>query len=391
MLLDKELLNKNIHKIAKYDFENEKVFGSAYCVIQQDRVVYKNCFGYLSDETNAPVTEHTLFRLASMTKPITAMAVLILMDRGQLKLSDPVSNYLPAFGEVRIVKCPNPLTCIDLGKPKKDVTIEHLLTHTSGFGSEETKVVGMTVKDKSTIDNSIQYFLREGLDFEPGTKQQYSGTGAFDVLVKIIEQITLLDYQDFLQKEIFEPCGMYDTTFVPHIEQWQRMIAMHKKVNGKSAVRKMKNHCIFGDYPCTHYLGGAGLVSTLADYGNFAKMLLNKGKTQTTALVSEETFQLLCTPKVSKEIMPGPERWGLGVRVIVDASYQTLPVGSFGWSGAYGSHFWIDPENEIAAVFMKNSIFDGGAGNESARNFEKAVNNSFVKISEGMRHSDNQN
>ena len=130
--------------------------------------------------------------------------------------------------------------------------------------------------------------------------------------------------------------------------------------------------------PCTHYLGGAGLVSTLHDYSNFAKMLLCKGKTDEGQFLREETFDLLCTPQVSGEIMPGNERWGLGVRVITNDAYPYLPKGSFGWSGAYGSHFWIDPVTRVAAVFMKNSKFDGGAANESARNFEKAVYSSFA-------------
>jgi CubicO group peptidase (beta-lactamase class C family) len=267
---------------------------------------------------------------------------------------------------------------IDCGKAKNDITIRHILTHTSGIGSNEFKYKKMTEEDKKTIDNSIAFHSKMGLDFEPESKQQYSGTGAFDVLTKIIEIIAQKDYQSFLKEEIFNPCDMVNTTFVPTQKQWGQIIAMHNKVDGKNQVAQMKENCVFADYPCTRYLGGAGLVSTLEDYAKFAKMLLNKGKTQKNQILNEKTFQLLHTPFVSEEIMPGNERWGLGVRVVVRKDYKTLPVGAFGWSGAYGSHFWIDPQNKIAAVFMKNSLFDGGAGNESARNFEKAVNNSFV-------------
>ena len=157
------------------------------------------------------------------------------------------------------------------------------------------------------------------------------------------------------------------------------MIAMHNRVDGVNCIEKMIENCVFSVVPCTHYLGGAGLVSTLADYSKFAQMLLNKGKTPTKQIIREDTFRLLHTPFVSEDIMPGSERWGLGVRVIVSEDYGTLPVGAFGWSGAYGTHFWIDPINDIAAVYMKNSLFDGGAANESARNFEKAVNDAFIK------------
>ena len=378
-MLDKKLLTTNIEKIAEYDFENNKVFGSAYCVIQEDETIYKNCFGNISVSKSNPVTENTLFRLASMTKPITAIAALILIERGQLSLSDSVTKYLPEFQDVHIVQVSSTKDILDLGIAKNDITICNLLTHTCGIGCEPLKIDRMTAEDKKTIDNSVKFFLNSGLDFEPGTKEQYSGTGAFDVLVKIIEQVTKTDYYSFLKKEIFEPCGMSNTTFIPTKEQWRNIIDMHNKVAGENTVGKTTDNCIFEDYPCTHYLGGAGLTSTLSDYSEFAKMLLNEGKTPSKQLISNKTFSLLCTPYVPKEIMRGYQSWGLGVRVITDEEYKNLPVGAFGWSGAYGTHFWIDPKNKIAAVFMKNSLFDGGAGNESARNFERAVNNSFAQ------------
>lgn len=375
--LDTHLLKTNIEIAGQYDFDNHKVFGSAYCVIQENDVIYKKCFGTTSADNTEAVTENTIFRLASMTKPITAIATLILVDRGQLSLSDKVSDYLPEFKDIRITQITGANETIDLGKVQNDITICHLLTHTSGIGSDAAKSQKMSDEDKKSIDATIEFYAKAGLDFEPGTKQQYSGTGAFDVLVKIIEIITKTDYLQFLQQEIFEPCEMINTTFVPTKEQWKQIIAMHNQVNGHNGVAKIKENCVFVDYPCTHYLGGAGLVSTLDDYSKFAKMLLNNGKTPRKQILSEKAFRLLHTPFVSEEIMPSNERWGLGVRVIVKEDYKTLPVGAFGWSGAYGSHFWIDPINKVAAVFMKNSLFDGGAGNESARNFEKAVNDSF--------------
>ena len=375
--LDTHLLKTNIEIAGQYDLDHHKVFGSAYCVIQENDVIYKKCFGTTSADNTEAVTENTMFRLASMTKPITAIATLILVDRGQLSLSDKVSDYLPEFKDIRITQITGANETIDLGKVQNDITICHLLTHTSGIGSDAAKSQKMSDEDKKSMDATIEFYAKAGLDFEPGTKQQYSGTGAFDVLVKIIEKITKTDYLQFLQQEIFEPCEMINTTFVPTKEQWKQIIAMHNQVNGHNSVAKMKENCVFVDYPCTHYLGGAGLVSTLDDYSKFARMLLNNGKTPRKQILSEKAFRLLHTPFVSEEIMPSNERWGLGVRVIVKEDYKTLPVGAFGWSGAYGSHFWIDPINKVAAVFMKNSLFDGGAGNESARNFEKAVNDSF--------------
>ena len=367
-------LEQNIEKIAQSDLIQNKVFGSSYCVMQGEKTVYQKCFGRVSVGEAAAVTEETLFRLASMTKPITAVATLILAERKQLALEAAVSDYLPEFADIHVITVDGQ----NLGIPRRQPVIRDLLTHTSGIGSENLKMEKRTAADMSSLEAFIDFSVRSGLDFEPGSRQLYSGVAAFDVLTKIIELVSGMDYLAFLQKEILEPCGMHDTTFIPSEEQWGRMIDMHTRAEGRNAVHPMKKGCVFGEFPCTHYLGGAGLVSTLGDYRKFAQMLLNKGRVNVHRLLSEETLQLMRTPWVSKDIMPGAEQWGLGVRVITDEAYGSLPVGSFGWSGAYGSHFWVDPENEIVAVYMKNSMVDGGAGNHSARDLEKAVYSALV-------------
>ena len=369
--LDLQLLNENIDQIAQYDLNRNKISGSAYYVCQGRtfKTTLTKCYGTASSQSNLPITDTSLFRLASMTKPVTAVAALILIDRGLLSLDDPISKYLPGFTNIHVISKDG----TDFGRPSRQPLIRDLLTHTSGIGSDPAKHQVMTSSDKQTLDASIDYYLRVGLDFEPGSQQLYSGVGAFDVMARIIELISDTDYLTFLKHEIFEPCGMEDTTFEPSSRQWQQIVAMHTHIDGKNTHRTMPSGCIFEDYPCTHYLGGAGLVSSLKEYSRFAQMLLNNGRTSQTQLISSHTFRLLCTPQVSKQIMPGAERWGLGVRVITEDSYPYLPVGTFGWSGAYGSHFWVDPENELIAVYMKNSQIDGGAGNESARKFEEAV------------------
>ena len=150
---------------------------------------------------------------------------------------------------------------------------------------------------------------------------------------------------------------------------------MHTRTNGESVAFEMPKDCIFETIPVTHYLSGAGLASTLHDYCNFAKMLLHRGQAEDKRILKEETVRMMGTPHVYKR---ATESWGLGVRVITGNSYPYLPEGSFGWSGAYGSHFWIDPTNQIFAILMKNSKIDGGAGNESARNFEQAVYTALI-------------
>ena len=370
--LDVNRLLDNIEQVAQYDLSNNKVFGSAY-LVYQDGVMLEKCYGTISLSGNEKVTNTSIFRLASMTKPITAVAALILVERGLLSLDDTVDQYLPAFKDIKIQDMSGNAVA-----PQKMPTIRNVLSHASGIGSAPEKIALMRPEDRKTIDATIAFYLRNGLDFEPECTQWYSGSGAFDVLTKIIEIVSQMDYLSFLQKELFTPCEMRDTTFTPTPEQQSRMVAMHNRCDGENAVFQMQEGCIFESYPCTHYLGGAGLVSTLKDYGNFCKMLLNNGATETTRILQEETLKLLHTPQLLEGMsLKAKERWGLGVRVITGEDYPYLPIGCYGWSGAYGSHFWVDPENKLFAVYMKNSKFDGGAANESARNLEQVVYTSF--------------
>ena len=368
-------LKKDIDKRAQKDLEMNNIGGASIIVKQKGRTIYKNCFG------NAK--EDSLFRIASMTKPVTAVAALILVSRGQLGLDDLVEDYLPNFADMDIAELDENGEIVKVRKAETKITIRHLLTHTSGIGSGEVElrqVANMTDEVKASLSASVDFYAEAGLAFEPFTKQMYSGRAAFDVLALIIENITGMDYNDFLREEIFEPCDMVNTTFVPSEEQWEKIIPMHNKVDGVSCEFEMHDGCVFESYPCTHYLGGAGLVSTLEDYSNFAEMLLNKGRTAKKQIVPEELIEEMATPHVPEEIMPGKERWGLGVRVITNEEYKKLPVGTFGWSGAYGTHFWVDPENKITAVYMKNSKFDGGSGADTSDYFELDVHNSLIRI-----------
>ena len=371
--LDRRKLSANIDAIAEADLAEKKVFGSAYCVHQSGSTVFEKYYGTTGLD-GAPVTGKTIFRTASMTKPITAAAALILWDRGLLSLDEPAAKYLPALRGVHVIDADG----TDHGEAKTLPTVRHMLTHTSGIGSDLVKCERMTPADKETMDASLSYHVINGLDFEPGTRQQYSGLAAFDTVGQIIEILTGMDFERYLQKELFAPCGMTDTVFTPSADQWARLTAIHNRIDGENTEVPMAPGQVIDTYPCTHFVGGGGLVSTLPDYLNFAKMLLNRGRVGKAQILSEEAVRQMSTPQVSAAIMPGNEVWGLGGRVITGKAYPSLPVGSFGWSGAYGCHFWVDPENELCAVFMKNSLVDGGAGNQSAQAFEQAVYTAFA-------------
>ena len=367
--INAEILAEKLEIRMAEDIATHKVGGASLIVNQSGKNVYKKCFS--TDFTE--VKENTIFRLASMTKPITAVAALICQDRGLFSVSDPVKKYLPECDGLNVVKAENGKNKI-VEKQDRDITIIHLLSHTSGIccGEESTEINNkMTEEDRKSVDSIVPKLLAGGISFQPGTNQSYSGYGAFDVLVKVIENVTGEDFQDFIKENIFKPCEMTDTTFDISPEQRARLIPMHNRVDEKSVKGNTVPGCTFSNFPESHRLGGAGLVSTLTDYSNFAEMLLNKGTFNGKRVVSEKGIEQMQTNQVADGIMPGSWRWGLGVRI--ELAHSLLPKGLYGWSGAYGSHFWVDPENEITAVYMKNSQFDGGAWSVTSVNFEKDV------------------
>jgi len=262
-----------------------------------------------------------------------------------------------------------------IGVSKEKIRIRHLLTHSSGLisGALDGQFNAMTDSDRKSLKTAVDFYAKTALSFEPFSAQAYSGIAGFDVLARIVEVTSGVTFDKFLQKEIFEPLGMSDTAFQPSEVQLERMVDVHNFKDGVSSFEKGTPGCIFFDIPSCWFCGGAGLASTAEDYLKFAQMLLNNGRVGDRQLLDEKWILEMKTPHVPEEIMPGNERWGLGVRVIVKEEYQYLPVGTFGWSGAYGSHFWVDQENGIAAVYMKNSLYDGGAGSLTGRNFEQDI------------------
>ena len=338
-VLNVEKLKQNIEATVQSDLDSGKVGGAALTVRQSGKVVYQGCFG-------ENVTEKTVFRLASMTKPVTAVAVLVLMDRGLVGLHDPVEKFLPGF-------------------KGSGITVFHLLTHSSGLGSRELALPQHANRPRESVASlaaAVEYYKDLPLAFTPGTAQDYSPFFGFDVLARIVEVVSGMDYAGFLKKEIFDPLGMVDTTFAPSSEQWSRMIPMHDRADGKSVTVPVPENCVFEDFPVTYCSGGAALAGTLEDYGKFAEMLVNRGGN----ILSAEAVAAMGSQQY--------EFWGLGVRTAYDdAVFAPLPKGCFGWSGAYGTHFWVDPANEITAVYMKNSRYDGGSGAVTAYQFEKDV------------------
>ena len=335
-IIDREKLKQTIEATLRADMESCKVGAAAMVVRQRGEIVYQGFFG-------ENVTEKTLFRLASMTKPVTAVAIMRLVDKGLVKVEAPIETYLPGFAG-------------------SGITVEHLLTHSSGLGSRELgdeQHAKRPPESAESLAGAIAYYETLPLAFEPGTAPDYSPIFGFDVLGRIAEVVSGMPYDQFLKKEIFEPLGMVDTTFDPNDEQWSRMIPMHNLVDGKNVTVPMPEKCIFENFSPSYCAGGAALAGTLEDYGKFAEMLLNQGG------------NLLSPAAVENMGKRHYDIWGLGMRAAFDDEvFAPLPKGCFGWSGAYGTHFWVDPVNQITAVYMKNSYYDGGSGAITAHQFE---------------------
>lgn len=378
--INKYKLKENIEKRMNFNLEKCNIGGAVCLVEQAGEVLYQGAFGVKTPGEDVPLQTDAIFRLASMTKPITAVAAMILIERGIISIDDKISKYIPKFANMQISELSENGELLGSHAADNDILIKHLLTHSSGIGTGGTQALpngGKNAAEKSTLAEAVEEYSRSLLDFEPGTNAEYSPLGAFDVMARIIEIVTEMEYEEFLKKEIFMPCKMINTTFKPSNEQWERIVSMHNKIDGKSVIGSTKAGCIFRNIPMSHKLGGAGLISTIADYRNFATMLMNGGEIFEKRILSEKSVREMSKRQLSLEVNPFGDIWGIGVRVIESETYKRLPVGCFGWSGAFGTHFWVDRVNKIIAIYMKNSEYDGGSGALTAAEFEEDVTNSF--------------
>lgn len=370
--LNKEILKKNIESRVYDDMENGRVDGVSVIVCQNKERVYENTFGSIVPGSGKnDLTLDNIYRLASMTKPISGVAAMIAIEKGYFSPDDDVCKYLDGFKNLDVAHVENGEIVID-EKANRNVKIRDCLTHSSGIGTGEVgDKIFATVPfyNGITLSEVVDFYSDKPLAFHPGTSQFYSPLVGIDIVARIIEVKSGMSYGEFLKAEIFDKLDMNDTTFKPTCEQWDRMVKMHDLKDGKAVTIPTVDGCVFNGLPISYESASAGLASTPNDYMKFANMLIDgtyNGKT----IVKKELLAEMTRPQLPHEVMPFHEIWGYTVRVIVSEEYKRLNVGTFGWSGAFGTHFFVDPENKIAAVYMKNSAYDGGAGATTANNFE---------------------
>jgi CubicO group peptidase (beta-lactamase class C family) len=341
--------------------DRHEVAGAVTLVIGREKTLHLSAVGSSDIAAGTPLTTDALFWIASMTKPITASAVMMLQDEGKLSVEDPVSKYLPEFAGVKTAD----------GAPAV-ITLHHLLTHSSGLaevGNEEGK-------NAHTLADLIPLFVHKPLQFAPGSKWQYCQTG-INSLGRIIEVVSGKSYPEFLQERLFTPLGMTDTTFYPTAAQQLRIAKTYQFKDGQLAVGKLPapfDPTISGRVP----MANGGLFSTAHDYGRFCQLILNHGALDGRHYLSPAAVAMM-TSVQSGDLVTGftpGNGWGLGWCVIrhPQGVSAALSPGTFGHGGAFGTQVWIDPVKEIAYVLLvQRANFPNSDGSDIRRDFHNAV------------------
>jgi CubicO group peptidase (beta-lactamase class C family) len=384
-----------IHEMIMRRVEAGDISGAVTMVARRGRLVHFEAHGLMDIESKKPMTKDALFRLASSSKPITAAAILILMEEGKLKLTDPVGKYIPEFKNSKVaveaVRTAPPMS--DQGPAagdryytvpaNHDITIIDLLTHTSGLASG-----GLTGADfqklfqaRTPTETLADFIPRLGalpLDFQPGTEWRYSGLAGFDTLGRIVEIVSGLPFDQFLRQRLFEPLGMDNTWFnVPEQEKPRIATIYNHTANG---LQKPTNPLRIGSP--AYFSGAGGLTATAPDYLQFAQMLCNGGQLNGKRILSPWTVDLMLSNNVGDlfegQIGRAPKGvgFGLGGEVVVSAVDARLrkPNGSYGWDGAFGTYWWVNRKEQMVVV-----LFVQTPGRSLQYDFDNAVSQAVVE------------
>ncbi len=344
--------------------DDKELAGVVGLIARRGKIAYFETLGMRDREAARPMEEDTLFRIYSMTKPITSVAVMMLYEEGRFYLGDEVSKYIPALANLDVMmESTDPETgekSFRLKPSEKDMTVQDLLRHTSGltygiFGS--TKVDEMYKKAgiaDGTVEDMVEKLGILPLMHEPGTEWHYSVST--DVLGRLVEVLSGVSFDQFLQERIFKPLGMDDTAFYIPQEKVDRLAAMYHIDEEKKLQRGDEDEA--ADSKPTFLSGGGGLFSTTEDYLKFCQMMLNGGELNGVRILSRKTVELMTRDHMvgistAVDDVDG-QGFGLGFAVCLDPAQKSAvdSVGTYHWGGAAHTRFWIDPEEEFIGVFM---------------------------------------
>jgi CubicO group peptidase (beta-lactamase class C family) len=351
--------------------DQQEIAGAVTVVGRKDAILQYEAVGKLSPDKDQPMPKDALFRIASMTKPITALGIMMLVDEGKLSVEDPVEKHLPEFrGQMLVAgRSGDSLT---LTKPSRPISVRDLLTHTSGLpGKFPAGLADLYVKRDRTLAEGVMAVSQQSLEFEPGTKWAYCNPG-IDTLGRLIEVLSGQSYEEFLSKRIFEPLGMKDTTFYPTAAQLARLAHTCEKKEGKLVPA---NNTLIDLPPHARYpIPAGGLYSTGADLAQLYQMMLNRGTRGNVRLLSADSVAAMTkvqTGDLPAAFTPGMG-FGFGWAVVRQPTGVTemLSPGSYGHGGAFGTQAWIDPDKDLFMVLL---IQRAGLPNSDASDMRKEL------------------
>ena len=359
-----------VDKVMEKYVAQQQIAGGVTLLARHGKIAHLGTYGMMDVEAGKPMTPDTIFPIASMTKPITSVAVMMLYEEGHFRLHEPVSRFIPAFKEMHVLP---PEDAEDSASPvpaTRQITIWNLLTHTSGLTyhwnerlGPQYNAVGIThglLQDESTLAEKMKVLATIPLLHQPGEKVEYGLS--IDVLGYLVEVVSGMPFNEFLAERIFKPLGMTDTHFFIPEAKRERLATVYERTGGGPIMRKSKEPTVNGsviystDYPYngpqTYFSGGAGLVSTASDYARFTQMMLNGGELDGVRLLSRKTVEFMTMDQLAN--MDLGSGFGLGFSIVRDASNlrDIGSVGAYGGGGFFFTSFFIDPQEQMLGLFM---------------------------------------
>lgn len=344
----------------KHIVDEKQVSGLVTLLERHGKIVDYNAYGQLDVRKSDAMQKDSIFRIYSMSKPVTGVAMMMLYEEGKWQINDPVSRYIPEFSRMKVYVGKNDDGSPKLEDAKRSMTMRELMTHTAGLGyilSPNNPVDKMIIEQNILNANAPLQTMIDGLGktpllAQPGTRWSYSI--AVDVQGYLVEKFSGMPFGDFARKRIFEPLGMKDTGFYVPKDKLARLAQVHTGAGANLAIDTNRPD------PTVVPLGpsgGGGLFSTASDYARFCEMLLQGGTFNGVRLLAPRTVEMMRTNYVNPEplkTMPPGTGWGMDFQIVMDpaAAGEPVPAGTFSWFGIAGTWFWIDPVKDLAFVGM---------------------------------------
>jgi CubicO group peptidase (beta-lactamase class C family) len=370
--IDPEKTERLRPKLQEYVDKNI-VAGAVVAIGNHQGVVGVECVGAQNLEQKLPMMPNTMFRIASMTKPVTALAIMILADEGKLSVEDPVEKYLPEFkGQLIVSARDKEAGTVTLKKPSRPITVRDLLTHTSGLPSGFPEGISdLYFKRQLTLGEAVAVSSQRPLDFEPGTKWSYCNAG-IDTLGRIVEVVARVSFEEFLQHRIFEPLGMGDTTFYPSDEQLSRLAGLYEVRDGQ--LNNVGYQLLGPTKNSRHPVPAGGLYSTAEDLSRLYQVMLLRGAIGELRIVSAKSVTQMTANQTGELAAGFTSNVGMGFGWQVtrqpEGVHAMLSSGSFGHGGAFGTQGWIDPGKDLFIVLLIQRV---GLANGDASDIRRDV------------------